>query len=637
MPGPDPLDAAPGSGFPGAMRPPPQGYARARSGRAGLWLTVAAVTGCAGLLGCLGPPVNHSGPEVSDADRARFARRRLEDSRLLVTEGRLDAAERNLLRGLAVRPDDAALHRALGRVLDSLGRADEAQAHLARADEIDPVPPLPQGPLADAHGLLVVLVPPEVPPEPLNRKPVAWPDGEAARTLRSRLRLRLPGATIVHSEPATVAKARRWLSRFSPRAAISLRVDRSFCGESVKDGRFAVAWLRLATAAPGLPSSPPRIYRNVAPDPDPSQPCERRAVADALEAALGDPELARLLDGERARAELHVSRPAGLPAWPRASIRALFPNIAQQIAAQIEAGRIQLAGGQIAASTEAFQHALHIDPEDPFAQAYLHEAESTLAMMRQLASGSGGVREDVLDPRLSAAQAAAIEARLEEERLRRDDLLAALAVLDEDAQMPAPRLLETLRATEVRDADAFGPTVARSRAGGEIEARAAYAPDGAVLARYYFPLGGRSPLVREEDTDGDDQPDRWVGYSGSDRAEIWEAGSGRGQPSLHFVFASGGTPIETIELDSDIDGRPERVFHYEAGVLRGEDRDTDGDGELDAFDRLDPEGSVIERGEDLDGDGGIDVRSIYRDGKLVRREFNSPEVATEAAGAVLLN
>ena len=42
-------------------------------------------------------------------------------------------------------------------------------------------------------------------------------------------------------------------------------------------------------------------------------------------------------------------------------------------------------------------------------------------------------------------------------------------------------------------------------------------------------------------------------------------------------------------------------------------------------------------GLDNDGDGSIDVRSIYRDGKLLRREFSSPEVATGTAGGALLN
>ena len=58
----------------------------------------------------------------------------------------------------------------------------------------------------------------------------------------------------------------------------------------------------------------------------------------------------------------------------------------------------------------------------------------------------------------------------------------------------------------------------------------------------------------------------------------------------------------------------------------GEERDTNGDGRIDVFDRLDEDGAVHLREEDLDGDGEIDVRSEYRDGRLVRRELRDPSL-----------
>ena len=66
------------------------------------------------------------------------------------------------------------------------------------------------------------------------------------------------------------------------------------------------------------------------------------------------------------------------------------------------------------------------------------------------------------------------------------------------------------------------------------------------------------------------------------------------------------------------------MYHYAEGALVSEDLDTNGDGSLDRFDRFDAEGRLHERGEDLDGDGRVDLRSIYREGKLVRREVASP-------------
>ena len=73
------------------------------------------------------------------------------------------------------------------------------------------------------------------------------------------------------------------------------------------------------------------------------------------------------------------------------------------------------------------------------------------------------------------------------------------------------------------------------------------------------------------------------------------------------------------------------MFHYEQGALRGEDTDTDGDGAVDRFDHFDASGQVDERGEDLDGDGIIDILSIFRDGKLVRRQIHNPDLSAEAA------
>lgn len=583
--------------------------------------------------GCAGSQPVGAPPDVSDADRDRFARRRLEDSRALVQEGRLGAAERNLRRGLEVRPDDPALHRALARVLDTIDRPDEARSHRAIADEIDPPEPLPEGAAVEAsQGILVALLPPLPAAEHGARVPNDWPDGPAAQTLRKRIRIRLPGATAVHLDPQTVAEARRALTLYSPRAVLSLRVDRSFCGESRKDGPFSVAWLRAAAETPGDRPQPAKLVRRVVSDPSPPDTCIEQAMARAFESALSDTDVRRTADAVRlTRVDPPISH-ASL--WTRATIRSLFPGIGMRVAEHIAEGRAFLANGQIANASEAFQRALHADPEDPYARAYLAEAESTLAMVRELSTAPDSNtrwRHDgegqLLDPRISPAQVAAAEARLAEEKRRRTDLLAALAVLDEDVEMPSERLRQSLREVQVRDPDAFGPALARSRAGGTIHARAAYAPDGAILARYYYAEDNDVPLVREEDTNGDGNADRWIGYAGTRRAEVWEDGHGSGRPDIHFVFAAGGTPLRQIEIDADLDGNQERVFHYDHGQLRGEDRDTDGDGALDRFDKLDATGQVIERGDDIDGDGDVDVRHVYRDGKLIRRQFNDAQFA----------
>lgn len=67
------------------------------------------------------------------------------------------------------------------------------------------------------------------------------------------------------------------------------------------------------------------------------------------------------------------------------------------------------------------------------------------------------------------------------------------------------------------------------------------------------------------------------------------------------------------EWDSDFDGRP-NIFKYyvrdEAGrvSLDRKERDSDGDGRIDVWERFSPTGEVIRFGQDTDGDGEIDLR-----------------------------
>ena len=556
----------------------------------------------------------------SRAERERFARRMLEEARAFEAQERHQAAERAARRGLEAQPDDAALLRALARALEADGQADEARALYERAERLDPPPPTPpQLPLkASSRDLLIVLLRPDPQHSDPDRVPHEWPDAVVAEALERRLRLRLPEATLASFEPETVADARRRLSRTTPRAAISLRVERAFCDSSVKDGRIAVSWLRVAAERPGLASDGPQLVREVVHEPRMPGGCRREAVARALERAFELSVVERALTAPAIPPGLRapVVQQAG---WSRTAIRALFPELGQRMHEELDAGRLWIASGDVAAAAEAFYRAAHIDPDDPDVRAYQNEADATLALAGELAPGA--LEPGVLDPRFTPAQRIAAEARLAEERRRREDLLAALAVLDEDVRVPGPRTLRALRRIEIRDVDAFGPALARSRAGGEIEARAAYAPDGSLLSVYFFPESAALPVLREDDTSGDGRTDRWIGYDQGVRREIWEAPLGGGQPGVRVVFSAGGHELERIEFDSNSDGRLDRVFHYVDGALAGENRDTNGDGALDTFDRFDQQGQLVLREEDLDGDGRIDVRSIFSGGRLVRREI----------------
>jgi len=562
--------------------------------------------------------------ELTDADRERFARTILESARALRRERRLEAAESVLNRGLALKPDHAGLHRERARLMAASGRTDQAAEALGTADVLDPpTPPPPDTPLTlPSHGVLLVLLPPRPDPSSPERTPSPWPDDVVARTLERRLHKRLPRARVVYASPQSVAAARRWLPGHSPRAVVSLRVDRAWCGDTIKDGRFSLSWLRVAAARPGEAQATrpePEWVRSVVIEPRGPRRCEAEAVARALEKALALP---------RVRAALRAPDQDD-DAWSAASIRALFPRLDADIYEEIAAGRALLMAGRVESAAEAFRRALVIDPDDADARSFLREAESTLALMRELSAERAEPEAGVLDPHYTANQRAAAEALLAQERHRRDDMLAALAVLDEDARLPDARVLARLRPAEIHEPEAFGPSLARRRAGAEVEARVAYGPGGDVLARYYFAHGADLPVVREDDTNGDGHPDRWVGYAGATRSEVWEDGRASGQPDVHLTFARGGAPLTRIDLDSDLDGRPDRIFHYSEGQLSAEARDSDLDGTLDTFDRFDTVGNVDLREEDLDGDGGIDVRSVFEEGRLVRRELASPDLAPD--------
>lgn len=558
--------------------------------------------------------------EVEPAADPLMARYALEQGRALLREGRSESAAHVLQRGLAKAPGDAALHRALARALEAHGLAGEAEAAWARADALDPpAAPLPDEPLpGSGAGLLVALVPAEATDAP-GRTAAAWPEPEVEEILGERLALRLPRARVLRADPGSVGAARQWLAAQPAHAALSLGVERSWCGFTIKDGNLAVATLRVAPATTSGTASEPRNVMAAIEEPRLPGDCRREAVARALEQALALEEVRRVLSAPDARGE-----------WSRESLRALFPGIARRLHEALRSGRALLAAGELAAAQRAFQAAAAIDPGDPEVRDSLADTQLTLELALELEARQGRTDSEVrLEPRLTPARRAAAEQALADERRRRDELLAALAVLDEDLAPPPAATLEALHRAEVTAEDAFGPRLARQRAGGEIELRVAYAPDGSELARYYVPSSGGAPLVREEDTDGDSQPDRWIAYRGGARSEIFEASPGR-PPGLHFVFADGGAPLLSVEVDAGGDGRPDRVFRYEAGRLRAEELDSDGDGQLDRFDRFDAAGLVAERQEDLDGDGAIDVRSIYESGRLLRRVFSNERLAPES-------
>lgn len=67
------------------------------------------------------------------------------------------------------------------------------------------------------------------------------------------------------------------------------------------------------------------------------------------------------------------------------------------------------------------------------------------------------------------------------------------------------------------------------------------------------------------------------------------------------------------EMDTDFDGKANIFFYYESderGIprIQRKERDTNGDGKVDYWERFDAEGKVIKIGRDTDGDGKMDER-----------------------------
>jgi tetratricopeptide (TPR) repeat protein len=585
---------------------------------------LAAASLCAilgGLLaGCAGG-IDPTPDEVvlSPRQKAWYAERRIHDALLLRAEGRLDAAERQLRLGLTVVPDHPQVHRTLALVLEDLGRAAEAESHWQRADALDPPAQRPsEAALGVAPaGVLVALVPPPTRDVEAERIPQGWPSHAAAATLVRAIEARLPGAEVAFLDPASVSDARAELVSRSAAVVLSLRTDRVFCGTSGKEGPFAVVWLRGAAAtsermvaAPAVERAGPLDWRRRARCPD-------DPLVELVDDRLRSAELREALDAPR----------SARGGWPAPVLRSLFPGLADRIADEIDTGRRLLAVGQVEPASAAFRRALAIDPDDANTRAYLREAESTLAMLKELGVSQPEPATSMpeLEPGFSEAQRAAAEAVLAEERRDRDELLAQLALAEGDQRLaPSPEILAGLRAAESRPPSATGQRLAAARGGAEVEARALHGEARSVLVTYFFRLGEADPILSERDSNGDGRADEWTAYSGGFRSEQWRDARGDGIPRVHVAYGPAGEEPRAIEIDDDADGRPERIFRYAGARLERDERDSDGDGRIDLRDAFDPEGRVAVREEDLDGDGEIDLVTHYEGGKLTRREVRNP-------------
>jgi tetratricopeptide (TPR) repeat protein len=309
--------------------------------------------------------------DLSPTERAAYARSSLERARALHASGDLTKAERLLRSVIAVAPDSRRARTLQVQVLEEMGRPEDA-ARARRGARALQSAPIPGGPAELAsEGLLVTIAGEELGDG--GRVAQAAALGEPVPlALAERVRTRLPEARILRRTPDTVEEARGWLARIHPRAVLALRVARGFCGESVRDGAFAVTELQVASGPDGDGELDRFSHIERLFDPD-SEACLDEVAARALEQVLRVETVRQALEGE-----------GNGEHWPAGAVREIFPGLDAAIEARENRGRKAMERGRFGEALELFREASARDPEDVGLADLIREAEATLAMQREI-------------------------------------------------------------------------------------------------------------------------------------------------------------------------------------------------------------------------------------------------------------
>jgi len=177
--------------------------------------------------------------------------------------------------------------------------------------------------------------------------------------------------------------------------------------------------------------------------------------------------------------------------------------------------------------------------------------------------------------------------------------------------------------------------------------------DGRLDEVRVFEWGAITHRALDDDDDG--QPDGWEDYERDELVHRTLDRDRDGTRDAFYDYQGGSLVLE--RHDGDNDGRVDRTIHYRDRHRTHAEEDLDRDGRTDIWYRYgtragtefvtrverDKRGqgtaNVVEtfiasgdgsqldrREEDVDGDGKTDIVSIFRDGKLVRRELASPDL-----------
>ena len=201
------------------------------------------------------------------------------------------------------------------------------------------------------------------------------------------------------------------------------------------------------------------------------------------------------------------------------------------------------------------------------------------------------------------------------------------------------------------------------------------------LVRYVDPKSNY--VIRQEsDTNFDGVTDTWIDYEWGEPVARVVDSNDDGNPDLWERYENGRAVSR--EVDRDDDGVRDAFYRYEDGLLVAERHDTNNDGRIDlditlrnrlrvraeedhdkdgrvdtwitysildddeivsrierdqkgrgfadtfeTFEPIDGKAAISRRDEDVNGDREIDIRSIYRGGKLIRKEIHNPEVVDQ--------
>ena len=140
-------------------------------------------------------------------------------------------------------------------------------------------------------------------------------------------------------------------------------------------------------------------------------------------------------------------------------------------------------------------------------------------------------------------------------------------------------------------------------------------------------------VLREVDRNDDGVRDASFRYEGGSLVEEWHDANDDGKLDLTIAYQDRYrvNASEDIDRDGRIDTWTYYIVRDGDEVVARIERDKRGRGFADTFDTFEPrDGKAIlaKREEDVNGDRKIDIVSIYRDGKLIRRELSDPSLAS---------